>query len=32
VTFEGLVEVMRVLNMHWLQLVELPPVVMPPKG
>ncbi|MFL5352176.1 response regulator [Archangium sp.] len=30
VTFEGLVEVMRVLNMHWLQLVELPPVVTPP--
>jgi len=27
VTFEGLVEVVKVLNTHWLQLVELPPVV-----
>jgi two-component system response regulator len=26
VTFEGLVEVVKVLNQHWLQLVELPPV------
>ncbi len=29
VTFEGLVEVMKVLNKHWLQLVELPPVSTP---
>jgi two-component system response regulator len=26
VTFEGLVEVVKVLNQHWLQLVELPPM------
>jgi CheY-like chemotaxis protein len=32
VTFEGLVEVVKVLNMHWLQLVELPPVLPPHKG
>ncbi|EPX60351.1 CheY-like receiver [Cystobacter fuscus DSM 2262] len=25
VTFEGLVEVVKVLNRHWLQIVELPP-------
>lgn len=25
VTFEGLVEVVRVLNKHWFQIVELPP-------
>lgn len=30
VTFEGLVEVVRVLDRHWLQLVELPPVNDPP--
>jgi CheY-like chemotaxis protein len=26
VTFEGLVEVVKVLDKHWLQIVELPPV------
>jgi CheY-like chemotaxis protein len=29
VTFEGLVEVVKVLNRHWLQIVELPPTVAP---
>jgi two-component system response regulator len=29
VTFEGLVDVVRVLDKHWFQLVELPPVLGP---
>ncbi len=29
VTFEGLVEVVKVLDKHWLQIVELPPVTSP---
>jgi two-component system response regulator len=29
VTFEGLVEVVKVLDKHWLQIVELPPVSNP---
>jgi CheY-like chemotaxis protein len=29
VTFDGLVEVVKVLNKHWLQIVELPPETIP---
>jgi two-component system response regulator len=29
VTFDGLVEVVKVLNRHWLQIVELPPETSP---
>ncbi len=29
VTFEGLVEVVKVLDRHWLQIVELPPCPAP---
>ncbi|MFY0584086.1 response regulator [Cystobacter fuscus] len=29
VTFDGLVEVVKVLNRHWLQIVELPPETNP---
>lgn len=29
VTFDGLVEVVKVLNRHWLQIVELPPETTP---
>ena len=32
VTFEGLVDVVRVLDKHWFQLVELPRTLVPPES